>query len=250
MAYYGKRKYSKSRKYSRRRRTLSTRSIYNNKGSRAQASQIASLNRKVSRVYRSCRPEIKYHFTVPNNFMFSSNVGGAVYHRQALTLPSEGSGNFDRVGDLINPISLQLYQYAEYYNSSTTGYHDSESSGGVLRVVVVQYKTVANEEPTPDEIIQGYSSTGTNYTLGGIFPLANNITQKFRVLLDYKRILTTDNNQVQFRKTVKPNKFRFTESGNSNPVYIFTFGFGLHYDSDFSEYIKCTTTAKLVYTDA
>lgn len=246
----GKRKYVRSRKYTGRKRTLSTRRIYSKTGARAQASQIAALNRKVSRVYRACKPEIKYKFTAPVNCSFSSNLGGSVYKRIAVTLPTHGSTNFDRVGDLIKPISLQLYHYAEYYNSSATGYHGTESSGGVLRVVVVQYKIVSTEQPTPDEIIQGYATTGNNYTLGGIFPLADNITQKFHVLMDYKRILTTDRNQVQFRKSIKPYRFRFTESGNSNPVYIFIFGFGLHYDEDFSEYIKCVTTAKLTYTDA
>lgn len=249
MAYYG-RKYFRSRKYYGRRRTLSTRNIYSNKGSRSQASQIAALNRKVSRVYSVCKPEVKYHFTAPQAYTFSSNVGGAVYKRMVISLPSNGDGNLDRVGDLINPISLQLYNYAEYYNSSATGYHDSESSGGVFRLVAVQYKTVATEQPTPDEIIQGYSSIGVNYTMGGVLPLADNITQKFHVLLDYKRTLTTNNNQLQFRKSIKPDTFRFTELGNSNPIHIFVFGFGLHYDADFSEYIKGTITAKLVYTDA
>ena len=244
---YGK--YFRYRKYYGRRRTLSTRNIYSRKGSYSQAMQIAALNRKVSHVYNVCKPEVKYHFTVPQTYNFSSNLGGSVYKRFQITLPPNGDGNFDRVGDLINPISLQLYNYSEYYNNSSTGYHGSESSGGILRVVVVQYKIVATEQPTPDEIIQGYASTGANYTLGGVLPLADNITQKFHVLLDYKRTLTTSNNQAQFRKSIKPDTLRFTEQGNSNPIHVFVFGFGLHYDSDFSENIKGTITAKLAYTD-
>lgn len=250
MAYYGKRKYPKSRKYTGRRRTLSTRNIYSNKGSRSQASQIAALNRKISRVSRISRPEIKYIYTNPVSATFTSDLGSNVYKRALVTLPTNGTTNFHRIGDVIKPISLQLYNYSEYYNNSTTGYHPSESSGGVLRFIVVQYKSVTDEEPTPDDILQGYAATGNNYTLGGILPLANNITQKFRVLLDYKRILTSDRNQVQFRKSIKPNTIRFTESNNSNLIYIFTFGFGLHFDQDFKEYIKTTTTAKLVFTDA
>lgn len=250
MVYNGTRKYSKSRKQFRRRRTLSTRNIFNNKNARSQAFQIAALKRKISKVYRNSKPEIKYCYTVPQTVTFSSNIGGAVYKRIQIALPSNGSTNLQRVGDLIKPISLQLYNYAEYYNSSTTGYHNTESSGGVLRVVVVQYKTVTDEQPTPDEIIQGYSNTGVNYTLGGIFPLANNITQKFSVLFDYKHILTSDSNQLQFRRNIKTNSIRFTESNNANLIYVFVFGFGLHYDEDFSEYIKNTLTAKLVYTDA
>lgn len=53
------RKRSYKRRYARRRSALSTRSIYSRRSALAQAGQIAALKKRVNKVYKVCKPEIK-----------------------------------------------------------------------------------------------------------------------------------------------------------------------------------------------
>lgn len=247
---YGK--YRGRRNYRRNRRTLSNRSVYSKTSARSQARQIALLRNRVNSVYKATRPEMKVlngsiiYKTLDSQTLFNTywTIGGP-----NLEL---GSGDNQRVGDKINVRNVQFTFTAEYYNNSATGYHNSESAGTTMRIIVGQYKTPRAYDVVPliSAVLSQSSNTPPIYTHQAVVPLKNGITEDYYILKDMKFAMTSSNNQRLIKFNVKPRNIRWDANGNYNNFWVMVISAGLHFDTDFSEFVQMTANLKMVYTDA
>lgn len=248
MAYgrYRRRRYS-----SRSRRALSNRNVYGKTSSKAQARQIATLRNRVNKVYRSCRPEVKVQYNPATSFNFDSQSLTNTYTSWLLPLPVLGTDDAERVGNIIHPLNVQFNLTFEYYNSSNTGYHNSESAGTTMRVIIGQYKSNSySSAPTISGVLEETGASGSAYTNQAVVPLKTGHSEFSRVYSDRRFTLTSDRNQRIVRINVHPQNFRFSTSNNANYLWIMVISAGLHNDSNFSEFVKGTFSSKLAYTDA
>ncbi len=251
-------RYGKSRgrrSYRRNRRNLSNRNVFGKTSSKAQARQIASLRNRVNSVYRRTKPEIKNLIGSSINYTFSSGALSDVWFAGVMPKPTANSGSDSgMIGNYIRPLSVQLNGTFEYYNNSTTGYHDSESAGCMMRLIIVQRKTPEDYTTTQElsEFIPSPSYTGAEYTTMAVKPLQTGITEKWDVLCDKRFLLTSDNNQKIFRIKFRPRPFRFSnENGNVfNYCKFIIIAAGLHFDTNFKEYVEGSLMSKMSYTDA
>ena len=95
MAY---RKYYRGKKYYRRR-TLSTRNIYNKRSSKSQANQIYALNKKVNAIARRNRPDTHIMTNGPISHQFTNETLASVHKSYASGLSP--NGNYCRLFDFI-----------------------------------------------------------------------------------------------------------------------------------------------------
>lgn len=246
--------FRKSRRSSRRgsRKTLSTRKIFSSTGAKAQARQIYALRRGLSRVNHKLKPEIKILDGTPTTFSFNSGVLADIWEGIGVVQPALGTNANQRVGDKIFEKTVNFQMYFEYYNSSSTGYHPGESSGATVRIFVVQHKSAGLPSDTHllSEFLLNPSNTGAAYNILPVKPFANNITNDWRVLYNKVFTLTTDRNQKLIKFNVHPGTLRFDVSGNHKYIKCYIVVSGLHFDTDFTEYVISTVNAKLVYTDS
>lgn len=246
MAYgrYRRRRYS-----SRSRRALSNRNVYGKTSSKAQARQIATLRNRVSRVYKACRPEIKLKYNNATSFTFDSQTLLNTYTAWIPQMPILGSDDNNRIGDKIYVKNIQLNFTFEYYNSSATGYHNSESAGTTMRIIVGKYKEAKGSVPNIQGVLQETSNTGSAYTNQAVVPLKNEQSVYSKILLDKRFTITTNNNQKIMRLNVRPGTIRFRDN-DANAVWVMVISAGLHNDSNFSEFVKGTFSSKIAFTDA
>lgn len=255
MPRYGRKRFSyRSRSRSRVSRPLSARRIFGNRSSRSQASQIAALNRRVSKVARASRPEKKVATDMSNTVTLDSGATGSVYTAFGDVSIGKGTMDSNRVGDCIRASTKYSFQF-QYYNNSTTGFHDSESAGVTVRVVMGRFKypSLDNTFPTLDSVFTNYGSTGENYRHIAISPLVNGITEKSVILYDKLFYLTSDKNQkvLKLKSPFVTRRYDDATSNNwSNHCWCIVIVSGLYYDDDFKEYVKVTCGRKCVFTDA
>lgn len=235
---------------------LSTRNIYSNRGAKSQASQIAALNRKINKIARKDKPEYKVVNVAPFAKSFTSQTLSGTYITQYQPYPLVGNATDEgMVGNIVHMTSLVLNGYCEYFNSSTTGYHDTESAGCVLRVIAIQFKDNRSGVIPIDQLLQNAGTVGTNYTALAYSPFIQGITNKCRILMDYKTTLTTTRNQKLLKLKIPLGKCRDLRYDNpsqtwSNNVLVYVIAGGLHYDQNFVETLEFNAAMKLVYTDA
>lgn len=241
-------------RYRRRSTVLSTRNIYGRRSAYSQASQIAALRRRVSKVYRACKPERKVLDATLTELNFSSRAGGDVYYSLAAFDVDRGANDNQRVGDKIyrkDTYALSL----EYFNTSTTGYHDSESSGCQVRIICGCYKgpVARSSVPLAEDLVTNFSTTGAGYTASAVSPLVNGITERYNIYSDNLYTLTTDRNQKIIK--VKTPWYNCRHEDNDTPIksnhsFIVVIVAGLHFDSNFSEFVSGVCSRKTVFTDA
>lgn len=243
-----------SRKYSRKSsKRLSSRNIYMNRSARSQAMQIATLRNRINRVYKACRPEVKTIVTNAETIDYTSASTFSYYRMYPMASPVVGTGDKDRIGNSIHVKNGVLYLSMEYFNSSTTGYHNTESSGCQYRIVIGQfnYKVSPSAIPNISNIFEFPSNHGPEYTQLAISPLKEGITAQYTVLRDIRGTLTVDRNQKFMKIPFKPKfPYVFDEDGNVPNCWACLLVTGLHYDQDFTETVKITVSDKLVFTDA
>ncbi len=249
--------YGKSRgrrSYRRNRRNLSNRNVFGKTSAKAQSRQIATLRNRINTVYRATRPEIKTLLGAAIKHSFTSSALDDVWFAGVFPKPNPGTSDSGMIGNYIRPLSLQLNGTIEYYNSSATGYHNTESAGCIARVIIVQRKTPEDYTTTHplSEFIPNPAYTGADYTTMAVKPLQTGITEKWNVLCDKRYILTSDNNQKIFRIRVKPRPFRFNNEDSKifNYCKFIVIATGLHYDTDYTEHLEFTEFVKMTYTDA
>lgn len=256
---------SRNRKTGRRtrkryNRVLSKKSIYGNRSARSQSNQIAALNRKINIIAKRDRPETKVVLSQTTTKTFTSKLLSGVYEVIVPALPSPSSStDSGMVGDVCHIKSFRLNMYAEYFNTSDTGYHNSESAGGVIRIVAVQHKINDGDgiaSLSPADILQDYGSSGTSYTAMAFSPFKTGITNRYRILMDKRYYITTDKNQLCLNLSCPLGKYRdlryvnnLSINGWTNMINFIVFCSGLHGDSNFSETVDITYNTKLSYTD-
>ena len=183
------RKFYRKRSARTSRRQLSTKRIYSRTSARAQASQIASLRNRVNRVYRACKPEIKSSYASPETISYTSSSLSSYYRIYPLTTPSQGVGDNQRIGNKIKVLNGTVYLSMEYFNNSSTGYHNSESSGAQYRVIIGQFRTPqgSNIIPTIGTLFDNPSFSGATYTQMAVCPLKTGITSMYAIIKDILR---------------------------------------------------------------
>lgn len=243
-----------NRRYKRRnykRKTTGARNVFLNRSAKSQAKQIYALSKRINSVYRATKPEVKIFDGANSTYTFSSNDLTNTYKITYFNGPPIGVSDGECIGNKIRCISLDLYFTGEYYNNSNTGYHDSESAGTPFRIIVLQRKKSANNtDLTLRDILSTYGGSGADYTMQAICPLVRGITDNFKVLLDKKIIFTSSKNQAIRHYKMKPNNIKWDNDGISNGFITCLISAGLHYDTNFKEYVDGTVKEKLVYTDA
>lgn len=242
----------RSRRSYRRNRTskLSTKRIFSNKSAKSQANQIYALRKRVNKVYSKCKPEYKVFDGANATYTFSSGDITNTYKISYFNGPSVGTADDQFTGNKIRCISLDLYFTGEYYNTSDTGYHGTESAGTPFRLIVLQRKTPGMSSISISDVLSSSGGSGADYTMQAICPLKRGITENFKVLLDKKIIFTSAKNQALRHYKMKPYSMRWDNNGNSNGFITLLISAGLHFDANFNEYVEGTVKEKLVYTDA
>ena len=180
---YG-RTYRRRRTYRKgSKRTLRKSNILVNRGAKAQSFQIAALNRKVNRLSRATRSEYKQVGTTGahRDTLYSSEAGSNHIKIAYMDGPTIGAAEYQRVGDKINCIAYHLYGTFEYYNTSASGYHNTESAGAPMRVIILQRKQQTTPEQTVNasDVLEITASSGTSYSCQVMSPLKNGITQRY-----------------------------------------------------------------------
>lgn len=251
MAKYGYRR--NRRNYRRYNNRLSNRRIFARISAKSQAAQIAALRNRVNKVYKQCKPEVKTIVTSAETISYNSSNISSYYRFYPITSPTLGPADSERIGNSIKVINGVLYLSMEYYNSSSTGYHNTESAGCQYRIVIGQFNTKHGPTSIPGigDLFEFPSNTGANYTQMAISPFKEGITSQYSILKDVRGILTTDRNQRMLKISFKPKKpYIWDDAGNFNNCWACILVTGLHYDSDFTEQVAITVSDKLVYTDA
>lgn len=246
MARYNKKYFKRYNRY----KTLSARNIYSNKSAKSQSKQIYALKKRINKVYRACKPEYKIYDGLNTTYNFSSsditNTYKIIYWESNL----EGVSDTTHIGNKVRSIAFDTYFTGEYYNNSNTGYHGTESSGSPFRIIILQRKAPSNDSISISDVLSTSGGSGANYTMQAICPLQKGITEQFNVLLDKKIIFTTSKNQAIRHYRVRPRNIRWDPTGYYNGFITLLISAGLHYDSNFNEFITGTMRQRYIYTDA
>uniref|UniRef100_A0AAU8H8H1 Cap n=1 Tax=CRESS DNA virus TaxID=3138951 RepID=A0AAU8H8H1_9VIRU len=255
----------RSRRYGRRRgtRTLSTKSIFSSRSARSQANQIYALRRRVARIGRQLRPDIKVAVTTLTSATLNNSAFSSTYQGDWHLSRSHGLNDDQRIGDKIYLKSFTYYGNFEYSNNFGSDTTTLEARGGVVRIVVLQLKTVNDFGATvaPSSIIEQYTNSGAGYDLNAVAPLSTGLTKSWAVLRDMRFRLTHDNPIKQLRLKVTP-KWRairydgLTPSGTpaasdapNHGIYIFVCVGGLHWQTTEYEQVVLSSRVKYTFTD-
>lgn len=241
------------RRRSSRRKALSNRTVYGKTGAKSQARQIATLRNRLNYFARRNRPELKTKFSGSSTFTFDNDSTSNTWKVYPGIQPAVGTNNDQRIGDYIKVKSLTWYFTFEYFHNTPGTVAPPDSFGGMIRVIILQYKKPIGTTSVPNSrgaVLEDWSDSGSSYTHQSIVPLKTGITEEFRVLADRKYTITNDKNQLIKKITVKPSNYRYTKSGEVNNVVCMIITSGLHYDTTYTQYIKGTFSDKIVYTDA
>lgn len=253
MPRYSSRRNYKRRNYRKSHKTLSTKNIFNRKSATSQANQIYALRKSVSSLNRRFRPEIKTHHNDAISTTFTNSIFGDSYYVSYYSMPAIGSGEENRIGDKIFIKNIQWNLTFEYYNNSTTGYHNGESSGCPVRIMILKTKIPAQYTtyfPVLNDILEYSSNSGTGYTQRAVSPWKHGITDKYRILYNRVFYLTTNKNQKILRIFTKGGVQQWNTNGDECfHYYIIIAPAGLHQDTDFTENIQMTLSKKMAFTD-
>lgn len=244
--------FPRRRRYSRRRKTLSKANVYSKTGARSQARQIYALKRRVSTLSRITRPELKIKDSSIQSFTLHNAAWTDSYKAYTLQWPAQGTGNNERTGSAFRVKSLMIRLNLEYYNDSSTGYHAGESAGTPVRLIVI--RTVGpvqyNFETSLDNILVHSGYSGGDYSARSISPFKRSVTQQFKIVSNRLVNLTSDKNQRSVYISIGKNKeIDFNTNSQAVHYILFVAPAGLHYDSDFKEYVQGTMVYRVSYTD-
>lgn len=249
MPYRRNRYYRRNRRYVRR--PLSTRNIYLNRSSRSQATQIAALRKRVNRVYRACKPELKTTTSAPFEQLFSNGATAVSAKSYVCADIAQGSDANQRIGDKVfrrDTFKLTL----GYTNNSSSGLHNNEVSGSFIRLVGGIWKEPKNagSTPTSTTVIKDYSQSGLGYRVSCIQPLQDEITTEHKIF--YDKVIKLDLNQPL--KLIKVRSPWYNARWDSNDFvihsWLWVFVNELDYDTTFEERVELTGICKTVFKDA
>lgn len=236
---YAKRRYGYRRTYRRGNRTLSTRNIFNNKGARAQASQLYRLNRKVNSIYRQCKPELKiresdkqqysltsyeYNDDSPANVQVDFTRPLSPGRITTISMPSIGEYDNDMTGNVINLKDATVYINASYQlvkdarlNSIPNDFSDST----FIRFVFFMTKTPSDDVLEATDLFDlqapnamsadlGITTTGSypaGYRLNTTLPLLEGTASRFTVIKDIRVKVGSMSPDKQLRVKIPLSKY-------------------------------------------
>ena len=243
-----------SRRFRRYRRSaLSTRNIFAHRSGMAQATQIAALRKKVNRVFRACKPELKvvhgdvFEQTFSNGSLSTNYVGYVAPYIHTGDDDSDRSGNYVWRRDEYE-IRLTYSNNA----SSTSGLHNFETSCAQMRFVCGIWKEASTSAAFPgiSDLIQDYSSTGQGYRALMCQPLKDGITIKNRIIYD-KVFSVGIHSPQRLVKIVTPwYACRWTPEDYNTHSWIMCVAGDLDYDTSFEEHLEIIGTRKTIFKDA
>lgn len=236
-----------------RRSALSNRRIYGHRSARSQAVQIAALRNRINKVYKAAKPERKVKIDAqPTQVPLTSDTGGQTYASFGVIPIQPAAYDTGRIGDKIWRRDT-YYITAEYFNNSSTGYHDSESAGTPIRVICGRYKNKSvgsTTVPTPQTVFSMYDTTGTPSTISVISPLKNGITEEQSICYDKAFTLTSARNQKLLKVKTPWYLCRFNSDEECNHSWLMIKAGGLHWDVNYTETVQLVVLRKTVFTDA
>lgn len=246
--YYRKRSY---RKY--RRSALSTRNIYTHRSGMAQATQIATLKRKINRVYKACKPEIKVSHGPAMDKDFSNSSFADTWASWSPSYITQGTGLGDRIGNRV--FRKDTYKFVLTYSNnaqSSSGLHNGETACGYIRIICGIWKEPKSDGsiPTADSIIYGYGTTAGAYNVNLIQPLGDGVSQEHTIVHD--KVYKVDlNNPSKIVKIKTPWYLQvYDHNNNSKHSWIMCITGDLDWDSSFNEWIECHGIKKTIFKDA
>lgn len=242
MAY---RRYRRGKKYFRRR-TLSTRSIYNKRNSKSQANQIYALNKKVNAIARANRPDTYLMTNGPISQQFTNETLASVSKSYGSGLTPHGT--YCRLLDFTITGTFEYADNKEAYPGVDV------PRAGTIRLVIWQSLT-SKASASVQQIgnLIELAGTGAGYELNTTRPFKPGITANVKILYDKTYVVSNQMPVRQFKAHIKNLLPMRMEPGDLKPQGELYYGFvtsGLHYGSAaYSEYITCNFIAKLAYND-
>lgn len=193
---YGKRRSYRRRAGRRGHRTLSTRSIFNNKGARAQASQISALKKRINYVYRQCRPEVKIKESTPIQLSVDRQAE-IPYLLYKVNMPPPGYNDQSMVGNVCNIKDVKVSINCELEENFTTNNYVVAGHLPITceyRIIGCALKSSSDANLNPDDI-GVFSRYGVDpfYYLNASRPLNEGVTSYVDILYDRRFILSNMN---------------------------------------------------------
>lgn len=259
MVRYNRRRYRKNYR-KRGSNTLSKYNIYMNKSARSQAKQISTLNRKINRIARRDKPEIKIYTEQAKTFVLASATEDQenTYLVVRQSLPVQGVSDGQYIGDKLKMLNFCVSFNAEYVTTYPSAMYAS------LRLIVLQRKVLdSTTEASPkikDILEYNVYQQADQELLQVSSPFEKGFSKQWRVLYDKNWLLTYNNKPVINKRlyikvpsrysslrTVDPNGNATTQ----NLCYFMFISSGLKWKTeDVNSNINVTWGYKLAYTDA
>lgn len=276
--FYSRKRSSKTRNF--KSRSLSTRRIFGNRSARSQANQIYALNRKVNRINKKIKPEIKQTQTKINTHVWASydypSPGDSYivnqYHTWAAVNPETGPEYFKRVGD-------RIYRKDKYFFdlSLMSEMSNRLNEPKCIRVRFILYKMRTMTLPLQyqaDDLPANFFFTQDDndpQNVSGLMtaPLRPGLSDWLYVLKDFVVSVTGERPTKQvkissnwytgrFTTDEVPNKTVNDEDNNnlrditvttSNRTYVFAIIEGTYYSANAQQKLKLQTLQKTVWKD-
>lgn len=224
-----------------------------NRSSRAQATQIASLRKRINKVYRACKPEMKVAHGDVMDKDFSNSTFASTWTAWTPPVISQGAGDNQRVGNKV--YRRDTYKFTLTYSNNaqtSSGLHDGETSMGVIRFIGGIWRETKTDASTPtaDQIIHGYGTSASSYNVNFIQPLSDGVTAEHQIYYDkiVKVDLSTPNTVVKIQTPFYLQ--RYDSAGLSAHSWLLAITGDLDWDTTFNEWIECHGVRKTVFKDA
>lgn len=240
------RRYRRGKKYFRRRRTLSTRNIFNRRTSKAQANQIHALNKKVNAIARRNRPDTHIAVSDPVSHQFTNATLSSVSVSFSSGLTP--TGHYLRLLDFTISGTFEYADNKEQYPAV-----DIPRAGSIRLVIWQSLQTKESSAVQKITNLIDVQGSGAGYELNTMRPFKQGVTSYVKILYD-KTYTVSDQYPVRPFK-VRLNKLMpmRIEEGDSKPQGEIYYGFvtsGLHYGSAaYSESITCNFITKIAFND-
>lgn len=267
---YAKRLRKGRRNYS----SLSTRRIFNNKSAKAQAKQIYQLRRRINRVYKATKPEVKVVETGRTERMLLPNLTDN-YIPFEFVLPAQGSNDDQRVGSVVHMIEPSLFLSAKYSAVTKSNpaplYNQQLLNGGAaMRIIAIQSKVALDSVPGIDSLLHNNLSSsfqGVDNIANLRTPFEVGITTRFDIIYDKVKYFSVNkpiySKRINFKPKIKNLKWNVGTDQLFNAIYpvgsifVYIIQGGLesnnaNLDAEGVDYTRITLSysQKLAYTDA
>lgn len=193
-SYYRNKFYRRGAKfYKRKTANLSRYNTYKNRSSAAQANQIYNLARRINRIQRLNKPEIKLaHANFVEDLTFEDSIAQNTYsllQNGSTAFASLINGKFARLNSLTLTMSFR-YDNAALTEIPETGYSQRLPQPIYLRMLFVQFK--ASRQSNPDYADLFDTTNGFTRTRG---PLRDGAARVVKILSD-KKFMVNFNHQT------------------------------------------------------